>query len=645
MIFIRILFLLIISVGTFAQRVDNKNVTDIPTLEMQGHLRLDNPQVHTGASANFDVKHYRCEWEVDPAIRYISGKVTVFFRMTSPGNSISLDLMNSGLTTDSVTYHGVRLPILHNHDVLEIDFPVSLGLGTFDSVSISYHGIPPTSGFGSFVQTTHAGVPVIWTLSEPYGSRDWWPCKNGLDDKTDSIDVFITSPDSYSAASNGLLQDQIITGNKKVTHWKHNYPIATYLVCFAVTNYTVFNNSVQLGAVTLPMVTYCYPESLASFQANTPLVLDALKLYHNTFGDYPFLKEKYGHVQFSWGGGQEHQTSTFIVAANEGLMAHELAHQWFGDKVTCKSWADIWLNEGFATFLASYYSELKYPGNIITTRKNEIAGITSLPDGSVWVDDTTNVNRIFNGRLSYNKGSHLLYMLRWKLGDSAFFGGLRTYLTDPALSYGFASTDDLKRNLEHSGHQDLTQFFRDWFYGQGYPSYQVKWSQLSSAFVKINMSQTTSHPSVNFFAMPVALKFKNALEEKTIIMNNTTNGQVIFSNIGFIADTVIIDPEYWLISRSNISKKLEDSVTGINNIQVFPNPAHTELYIYFRNFNLPSLSLRMVNALGQVVLQKNISINRSDFVDLPIGYLHKGTYFLTIESGDKIRITKKIEKE
>jgi len=136
-----------------------------------------------------------------------------------------------------------------------------------DSVSIFYRGVPPNSGFGSFETTTHADTPVLWTLSEPYGSRDWWPCKNGLDDKADSVDILITAPSQYRAAANGLLQGETLVagGTKKTTYWKHRYPIASYLVCFAVTNYTVFNNSVLLGNTNLPMQTFCYPESLAAF--------------------------------------------------------------------------------------------------------------------------------------------------------------------------------------------------------------------------------------------------------------------------------------------------------------------------------------------------------------------------------------------
>jgi aminopeptidase N len=553
-----LLIILLTSSNIYAQTTDLIKQTDAIALSDQ----LSNSRIMTAisyqgtsASNNFDVNYYRCEWKVDPAIRYIKGMVTIYYTITAATTSISLDLMNT-LNIDSVVQRKGILDKIHSNDVLQVNFSETISAGNEDSITIYYNGIPANSGLGSFVQSTHSGVPIIWTLSEPYGSRDWWPCKNGLDDKADSIDIIITHPSLYKAASNGLLQSEVLSGENSITHWKHKYPIATYLVCLAVTNYAVFNNSVQLDSTNLLMQTFCYPESLALFKENTPLVLDALQLFHNTFGQYPFIKEKYGHVQFGLGGGQEHQTSTFISSPGESLMAHEVAHQWFGNKVTCASWQDIWLNEGFATFLASMYFEQKYPANTVTTRKNEIENITSLPGGSVWVDDTANVGRIFNARLSYRKGSHLLYMLRWKLGDEIFFKAIQQYLIDPAVSFGFATTNDLKRNLEQISKKDLTEFFNDWFYGQGYPSYNAQWSQVDNNYVRIKLSQAPSHESVNFFEMPVPLLFKSTTQQKIIVIDHKLNGEIFYENIGFVADSVLIDPEYWLISRNNMGYRL-----------------------------------------------------------------------------------------
>ncbi len=628
-----------------------KQINEIAAAEQLRHARLSPNGTTTAtdlltAASNFDAKYYRCEWEVDPAIRYIKGKVTVYYTISATANSISLDLM-SPLVVDSVTQRNILLLKNHANNILQIDFPATVNAGTFDSVSIYYQGVPPTTGFGSFIQSTHTGTPVMWSLSEPYGSRDWWPCKNGLDDKADSVDIIVTTPSQYKAASNGLLQSEtlIAGGTKKTAHWKHRYPIASYLMCFAVTNYVVFNNAVQLGNVSLPMQTYCYPESLTSFQNGTQNVLDAMQLFHNLFGDYPFIKEKYGHVQFGWGGGMEHQTATFIVSINEGLIAHELAHQWFGDKITCGSWEDIWLNEGFATHLASIYNEKKYPASVISNRKSLINNITSQVGGSVWVDDTTNVGRIFDGRLSYNKGSYLLYMLRWKLGDTVFFNAIKNYQKDPNVMYGFAKTADLKKHLEQESNQDLTEFFKDWFTGQGYPSYNVEWTTVGSSNVKIKMNQTTSHASVNFFEMPVALKFKNATQEKTIVVDNKTNGEIFMSNLGFVADTVLIDPEYWLLSRNNTTSKVADIISGQNVVQIFPNPIKNQFYIYLRNFTSSTATVKLYNAIGQLVYTKNITlVNGSEYLDVPSQHLPAGEYNLQIISGNNFKYLKKLIK-
>ncbi|MEO6452549.1 MAG: M1 family aminopeptidase [Ginsengibacter sp.] len=641
----RLIFIILMISKVYGQQKNyTELVNSIAYNDQLNHQRMINMAKNnvTSSPDNFDVKYYRCEWETDPAVRFIKGKVTVYYLITTSTANISFDLMNQ-LVTDSVIQRNNLLQIFHTNNLLRINFAGIMPAGTFDSVTIFYNGVPANTGFGSFVQSTHTGIPVLWTLSEPYGSRDWWPCKNGLDDKADSIDIILTHPSQYKAASNGLLQSETISGTNTITHWKHRYPIATYLICFAVTNYAVFNSSVQLGNTTLPMQTFCYPENLVLFQANTPLVLDAMQLFNKTFGEYPFIKEKYGHVQFSWGGGQEHQTSTFIVTPEESLMAHELAHQWFGNKITCASWQDIWLNEGFATHLASLYMEKKYPANTLATRKIEIDNITSLPEGSVWVNDTSTVGRIFDARLSYRKGSHLIYMLRWILGDEVFFKAMQQYLNDPAIKYGFAKTEDLKRNLEDVSKIELTQFFKDWFYGQGYPSYTTEWSQAGNDYVRIKLSQVTSDPSVTFFAMPVALQFRNATQQKTIVIDNKLNQEVFYKNIGFVADTVLIDPEYWLISKNNISKKVTENITGENILQIFPNPAQNQIFIYLRNFKGTMGTINLYNNVGQLMYTKEILLyNNSYFQELATANYLSGVYFLKVQSGSKTISVKKL---
>ncbi len=529
-----------------------KDFNTVVAGELNAHRNLfeTNGIAQTNASSNFDVKYIRFNIFINPAVRYISGAVTNYFTTQNNADSIVYDL--SGLLlVDSVKYHGLNTTYNQRaNNTLSIKFATTIAASTFDSVTIFYKGVPPSTSFGSFIQTTHNSTPIIWTLSEPYGSLDWWPCKNGLDDKADSLDMIITCPQQYRASSNGLLITETVESNFRTAFYKHRYPITSYLVAFAVTNYTVFNNTIALGNVNMPMTTYVYPESLSSFQNNTPYVINAMQIFHNTFGDYPFINERYGHTQFSWGGGMEHQTNSFLGDAGIYLMAHELGHQWFGDKITCGSWGDIWLNEGFATYLGYYFIEKIDSASFRASIEFMINNISSQAGGSVYCTDTTDVNRIFSGRLSYYKGSYLLRMLQWKLGDTLFFNAIKQYSNDPLLKYKYARTSDLKRNLEQVSGQNLTEFFNDWFYGQGYPNYQLEWSNAQNGWVNLTLKQTQSHASVSFYEMPVPILFKNATQQKTIVINHIVNNQASCEYLGFVPTEVIIDPKLWLLAKT-----------------------------------------------------------------------------------------------
>lgn len=637
-------FLIILSIffisftPAFAQlsNIECKQVDDIARIEMRSAQKKQMEQYYKKtASELIDVNYHRCEWKIDPNVQAISGTVTTYFTAKTNATQVVFDLMNN-MVVDTIKRNGLTLSFQQKDNTVIIDLGFLLPENSFDSVSIQYHGNPITTGFGSFIRSSHAGVPVLWTLSEPYGARDWWPCKNTLDDKIDSIDIFITCPKDYKGISNGLRQSEQLSadGLSITTHWKHRYPMVGYLVCLAVTNYAEFSNEIQLGNVTLPMQTFCYPESLEAFKNGTYAAVDAMVLFHKTFGDYPFIKEKYGHTQFSWGGGEEHQTNSFMANVGESLSAHELAHQWFGNKITCGSWQDIWLNEGFATHLASMFMEAKYPDSVIVWRKREITQITNDNGGSVKVDDTLNVGRIFSSRLSYVKGSHLLYMLRFKLGDEAFFKAIKAYQNDPKLVHNFAKTADLKRNLEQSSCVQLDSFFRQWYEGQGHPSYNVQWAQIGNGTVKIKLNQSSSHPSVGFFEMPLALKFKNVSKQKTVVVDNKFNGEIFVKDIGFIADSVLIDPDAWLISRNNSSEKLEDIEPSKNNIVVFPNPFQDQFSILINNFKTAQITLTIYDAAGKKVFENAYNLFRGkEFINIPTQQLATGRYTLKVSDG------------
>ncbi len=590
------------------------------------------------ASGNFTIDYYRFRWHIDPDVRAISGAVTGYFTITAnAANQLVLDMDNS-LIADSVLFRHNTISFLQNiNKTITLNLAATLNIGDRDSITIYYKGVPADNGFGSFTQTTHGGVPIIWTLSEPYGARDWWPCRNGLDDKADSIDTYVTCPAAYFASANGVLADSATADGNTTFHYKHRYPIATYLVGIAVTNYSRFATQLQLQTAVMPVTTTVYPESLSYFQSNIRNVYNALQLYDQYFGPYPFLKEQYGQTQFSWGGGMEHQTNSFVTNADEYLMAHELGHQWFGDKITCASWQDIWLNEGFATYLADmFYTEHFHPDHLPAVVAEDLSNVLRSPNGSVLVDDTTSVDRIFDNNLSYKKGAFMLRMLRKTLGDSFFFEGLRQYQQDPALVYGFAHTADLQRNLEKVSGMDLAYFFNQWFYGRGFPSVNVEWTYNNNQ-VQALISQNTSDSSVLFYKLPLDLTFKNAAQQQTITVDFSKNKQLITLPASFVPDTVLIDPVQYLVTYNNTSQQVDhlpvtDSGEAIT-ITIYPNPVNNILY-FKTSAAIQSLFVQVCNAGGARVMQQTLTANGDAFI-LPVAILPAGVYYVGIKAGNR----------
>ncbi|MBL7827389.1 MAG: hypothetical protein JNJ57_12200 [Saprospiraceae bacterium] len=560
-----------------AQYVDETSL--IAEYEKAAWLRAheaQNRNALVSAVNRSDIKYCRVAWQVDPAVRYIRGEVMTTFEPVEALNSLEFDF-SQALVMDSILYHGNQINYTRNGDVITALFPAMLPAETLDSLTFYYQGVPTSTGFGSFEVNTHEGIPVLWTLSEPYGAMEWWPCKQSLNDKIDSIDVYISSPTGYKAASNGTLMSELTSNGFTTAHWKHRYPIAAYLVCMAVTNYSVFTVDVPSSVGNIPIVNYVYPERLADAQVGVADNVAHMQFFNELFGLYPFEAEKYGHTQFGWGGGMEHQTMTFVGGFGFGLLAHELSHQWFGDKVTCGSWQDIWLNEGFATFCTMLCYEQFRPLEWPKFKRDRIKFATQETYGSVYVDDTTSVGRIFSGLLSYSKGSMVLRMLQWKLGDATFFQGIRNYINDPALSFAYAHTSDLQAHLEAVSGIDLDEFFADWVYGQGYPSYLVQWQQESDGQVTIHLGQSQSHPSVGFFELPVPLRLYGPNgQTQDVRLDHHFSGEQFIVEPGFSVDSIVWDPELWVIAKNNlITSSVIDPEIANYSLKVSPNPVET----------------------------------------------------------------------
>ena len=630
-----ILVFLLFTKNTYLFSQGNRNLQANQYLTLSEKVSLNNPsklpQVST--TNNYDLKYHRFNLIIDPAQRYISGSVTSYFLVTR-GNTDSIQFqLNTGLSADSALFEGKMTSVIHTGNVITIPLNQVLSLGKLDSITVYYHGVPGINGFGSYENYVHNGVPGMWTLSEPYGASDWWPSKNDLTDKIDSIDLFVIIPKGNHVASNGILISETPYDSlSNLVHWKHRYPIASYLIAVAVTNYARYSDYYKTGMDSVEILNYVYPEDSATIRLATPDVVKSMALYEQLFTPYPFRKEKYGQAECNFQGGMEHQTMTFLGKNqfNHGTMAHELAHHWFGDMITCGSWQDIWLNEGFASYCSGLTVEYLSGENDFQNWINQTRGlIISNVQGSVFCTDTTNVSRIFDNNLTYYKGAYLLHMLRWILGDQDFFQGLRNYLNNPQLKYGFARTDDLKKQLEDQSGKDLTGFFADWYYGTGIPEYDVQIMQQPDFSTVVTINQSQYNSNVSFFAMPVPVEFKGVNKDTTIIFNHTYSGQTFNINPEFKIDSVFFDPENHIL-HTDFQTTLTQIVTEEKFI-IMPNPANKFLEVHHKSGKVNQIQI--LNIEGQ---PENTVVSKQDdtLLELNIQNLPSGIYILKIGTLD-----------
>ena len=523
---------------------------------------------------------------------------------------MTLDL-NGGMHVDSIRSGTRRIPFIQYPLGLSMTLERPYGLHEAVTVSVFYKGSPAASGFGSFMFSSQNGIPWIWSLSEPYGARDWWPCKDNTLDKADSVDLRITCPTGLTAGSNGRLLGVLDNGNGTTTfHWSERHPIAAYLVSVAITNYAQFTDWFRYTPTdSMPVLNYVLPQSLAGARTALAGTLDMLAVFSQKFGLYPFIDEKYGHAQFGWGGAMEHQTMTSTSNFAEYTISHELAHQWFGDMITCANWQNLWLNEGFATFCETLYGGIRHGEQEYRAHLGDMMTPAMTAQGSLYLQDTSSVASMFAFNNVYAKGAWVLHMLRHVLGDSTFFASMRAYAANPRFRYGSATTDGFRSVCETVAGKSLGFFFDEWVYGEGYPKYTFDWSVASGdsgydVSVRIDQSATGSAPA--FFTMPLDLRFGNGIRDTTVAVMHTSSGQLFRIRLPFAPSSVQLDPDKWILREVLTPDQLP--VASVRNNRWFadrpvwtllgrttkrPNGAATPV-----SAKLPAAAVRVEAAIG-----------------------------------------------
>ena len=523
---------------------------------------------------------------------------------------------------------------------------VNVKKGEKFTISTSYSGkapdqsTNPLGGAGySQKQSPSWKKNVSWTLSEPFSAYEWFPCKQSLTDKIDSVSVKITVPDSCMAGSNGLLQNiTSLPNNQKCFYWKHLQPIDYYLISFSVANYTDYSFYAHpKDADSILIQNYVYPNALSKFKNQIDNTADFIDYFSDIYSLYPFHKEKYGHCMAPISGGMEHQTMTTLGYFDDELVAHELAHQWWGNHVTCGSWSDIWLNEGFATYSEYLMLAKLFPGSEKGKLNNIHNSVLSVSNGSTWVNDSLNENSIFSRELVYNKGAAIIHTLRYIIqNDELFFQALRNFQSE--FSFKTAIAIDFKKSIEKTTGIDLTNYFNEWYYGEGYPTYSAKIYQKSDNSSELIITQKTSAPNVTpLFTNPVDIRIRRTNNTDTIIriaINSNYQKNYFSKELG-LKEVVDIDPINYIVNR--VEQFTNNIDTLPENILIFPNP--TQDYISIELKNSVDAVAKILDMNGKIITEKSFSKE----IQLDLKNQSNGNYLLIIESDGTIlkhKITK-----
>ncbi|MEL0268870.1 MAG: M1 family aminopeptidase, partial [bacterium] len=534
-----------------------------------------------------DIKFYELNLDIDFNSSRIHGSVTVNGVI---GNIypdfIELDLYDN-MTVDSILQNNIPILYLHENDMLKIPISdITLNDENLFSLTIFYQGTPDHCGAGGFKFDEHQNIGHVWTLSEAYCARSWWPCKDDPSDKADSVNIIVSVPiePAYIVASNGLLSSTTINNNKKTYFWKERYPITTYLVSLAIYPYTKWVDQYvsPISSDTMLIEHYVFPDRYEASYPNYSLTKDMLSFFSELFGEYPFISEKYGHADFTWGGGMEHQTLSSMGSFSQNLMVHELGHSWWGNLITCKTFNDIWLNEGFARYCQALWAEHMYGREAYFDFMNNHAYYGA---GTIYVENPSSNSQIFSAGLSYNKASWVLHMLRHKVGETMFFDILKSYASNDSLSYNAASTSDFQKVCEDISGLDFEQFFQQWIYGEKYPKYELSWWHEGNGIYNVKIDQVQSY---NFFSMPIDLKFSGSagpmLVDTTIVIENNNFSQLYeFSGFNFLVENVMLDPENWILKEATYSVNEIDNILPdrVEVEKAFPNPFNSKVKLSF----------------------------------------------------------------
>jgi len=563
------------------------NVRDLIARDAEVKAQVDQ--------SNYDVQHYHIVLDIDPSTETIAGRVTAVVEATVATGTLVFDLLE-GLTVDSVLVDGVPAFFSHQNDLITVSLPGQLAPAQQADVEIVYGGSPGALNgdlnVPAFSFDTHGNDELlIFTFSAPTFARAWWPCKDVLDDKATGH-VVVTIPDTLVVASNGYLQQTVDNGDgtKEVT-WAITYPIATYLVSLAISNYDVFRHYYRYAADDSMVVEYyVYPEDRAKAEIDFAPTVAMIEFYAGVFGEYPFVDEKYAMAEFNWNGGMEHQTCTsygdYLIQGNnrnDRIIAHELSHQWWGDMITPGDWRDIWLNEGFATYCEALWDE-NLNGSQSYFDFMESRRGTYPYSGTVYdpVD-------IYGGTVYY-KGAWVLHMLRWVMGDGDFFAAMRAWGADVRFAYGNGVSADFQAVCESVHGSSLDWFFGQWLNWVGEPEYTYYWKTEGFKGPQRVYLTIDQRQSGGAYVMPIEVVLETiGGEVRDTVWNDRRKQQFILDSDVAVTD-VRLDPLGWILG--------DKSAQTAPSMRISPSPFNDVTSITYNVTTAGDVSLIVYDVTG-----------------------------------------------
>ncbi len=560
----------------------------------------------------YNVLHYDIDIAINASSHEVEGIVIITLEsLVDELSQVDFDA-DDVLNILSVSIIGYPAPSWnHITDLISITLPAGLATGEQIQVEITYNGFPESASDPGLFFRSYNSVPVIYTLSEPWGARTWYPCKDYPDDKA-LFDISIAVDPSLFATSNGEY-----IGQSDTTHWgapytryqwRENYPMANYLFSVAISDYVRLDDYfVYAPGETMLVTSYVYPSKVAAAEIDLSVHVPALEFFSSIFGLYPYIDEKYGVALCSIGGGMEHQTLTSYGAAfingthyYDWILVHELAHQWFGNLVTCKDWTHIWLNEGWASYSEALWAE-HLGGSVELRSYMEGKDIPQYWDGPILRDPDNNDPWYYFNNVVYSKAAWVLHMLRHIMGDGPFFDATRAYLNDPRFRFSYADTDDFTGIFEEYYGASLDWFFDPWLTREDRPDYTWSWDTFiidETGHLAISVLQNQPAP----YTMPVDFRITTWTEViDTVLWIVEAEESFHITTDDSILD-VEIDPDHWILR--NITgipvggKELPVTCTLSQNI---PNPFNPSTRIRFTLKEQVNITLNVFNVSGALV--------------------------------------------